>query len=148
MWSHFFPWLWLHSFSTVYFIFLNGMTFSTLGPLSGHTSVSHQFIFYVFWILLSILQFLYLPFCGKHRGKLFSLLFSWKLLNLAACYLDFSLEEAGMFPSQILHMLIYVHEFCPFSSLDNGPFTKCKNKKCNNKTNTVVGKEQEQGSVV
>lgn len=109
-----------------------------LFPLTALSVVSPTFpivsSFMFFWILLAILQFLSLSFCGKHRGKLFSLLFSCKLLSLVACYLDFSLDAVGTFPS--LHMLIYAHNTRPFSLLDNSPFTKC-----NNKVTPLVGRK-------
>lgn len=67
-------------FST-FFLFFNNVTFPT-------HRLSHQFIFYGFWKLSSVLQTLYLLFCDRHQGKVFSLLFSWRLLDLAASYQD------------------------------------------------------------
>ena len=111
------------SFHSLLFFFYT-VTFSTYAPsvVSPTFPIISSFMF--FWTLLSILQSLYPPFCGKHRGKLFSLLFSGKLLGLVACYLDFSLDDVGTFPSP--RMLIYVHHAPPFSPLDNCPFTKCE----------------------
>lgn len=108
--------------------FSYSVTFATYRPFSGHSSVSHQFIFYVFLDTFIRPPVPLSSFPWQAPREIVFFTFLMKAASLVACYLDFSLEDVGTVPSPSLHMLIYVQDIRAFSVLDKGPFTKCNNK--------------------